>query len=46
MYIVETVATARLELNNWTGHRFTDLLALLKVDGRWKIINKVLHHHA
>lgn len=43
--IIETVATVRLELDNWTGHRFTDLFTLLKVDGKWKIINKVFHLH-
>ena len=44
--LIDTVATVRLELDNWTGHRFTDLFTLLKVDGEWKIINKVfrLHH--
>ena len=41
-----TVATVRLELDNWTGSRFTDLFTLLKVDGTWKIINKVFHLHA
>jgi len=41
-----TVATVRLELDNWTGHRFTDLFTLLKVDGQWKIMNKVFHLHA
>ena len=41
-----TVATVRLELDNWTGARFTDLFTLLKVDGEWKIINKVFHTHA
>lgn len=40
-----TVATARLEIDNWTGHRFTDLFTLLKVDGAWKIMNKVFHLH-
>ncbi len=44
--LVETVATVRLELDNWTGHRFTDLFTLLKVDGEWKIMNKVFHLHA
>ncbi len=43
--IIETVATVRLELENWTGHRFTDLFTLLKVDGEWKIMNKVFHLH-
>ena len=40
-----TVATVRLELDDWTGHRFTDLFTLLKVDGEWKIMNKVFHLH-
>ena len=44
--LIDTVATVRLELDNWTGHRFTDLFTLLKVDGEWKIMNKVFHLHA
>ena len=44
--IVESVATVRLELENWSGHRFTDLFTVLKVDGEWKIINKIFHLHA
>ncbi len=44
--LIDTVATVRLELDNWTGHRFTDLFTLLKVDGQWKIMNKVFHLHA
>ncbi len=44
--VVDTVATVRLELDNWTGSRFTDLFTLLKVDGTWKIMNKVFHLHA
>ena len=43
--LIDTVATVRLELDNWTGHRFTDLFTLLKVDGQWKIVNKVFHLH-
>ena len=43
--LVDTVATVRLELDNWTGSRFTDLFTLLKVDGEWKIMNKVFHLH-
>ncbi len=43
--LVDTVATVRLELENWTGHRFTDLFTLLKLDGEWKIMNKVFHLH-
>ena len=44
--LIGTVATMRVELDNWTGHRFTDLFTLLKVDGQWKIMNKVFHLHA
>lgn len=44
--VADTVATARLELDNWTGNRFTDFFTLLKIDGEWKIMNKVFHQHA
>ncbi len=44
--LINTVATVRLELNNWIGSRYTDLFTLLKVDGEWKIMNKVFHLHA
>ena len=40
-----TIATVRLELENWTGHRFTDMFTLLKTDGQWKIISKVFYMH-
>ena len=40
-----TAATVRLELDNWTGYRFTDLFTLLRTDGAWKIMNKVFHLH-
>jgi len=43
--LIDTIATVRLELDNWTGHRFTDLFTLLRVDGEWKIMNKVFHLH-
>lgn len=43
--IMDTIATVRLELENWTGHRFTDMFTLLKVDGEWKIISKVFFLH-
>ena len=44
--LTKTVASVRLELDDWTGHRFTDLFTLLKVDGAWKIMNKVFHLHS
>ncbi len=43
--LVDTVATVKLELDNWTGARYTDLFTMLKVDGEWKIMNKVFHLH-
>jgi hypothetical protein len=43
--IAETIATVRLELDNWSGHRFTDMFTLLKLDGEWKIISKVFYLH-
>ena len=44
--IVGTIANVHLELDNWTGHKFTDFFTMLKVDGTWKIMNKVFHLHA
>ncbi len=44
--VVGTVATVRLELDNWNGSRYTDMFTLLKVDGEWKIMNKVFHLHS
>ena len=46
MDITGTVATVRLELENWSGSRFTDLFTLLKVEGESKIMNKVFYLHA
>ncbi len=43
--IAGSVATARLEIENWTGHRFTDLFTLLKTGAQWQIMNKVFHLH-
>lgn len=44
--IADTVPTVRLELDNWAGHRFTDMDTLLKSNGEWKFITKVFHLHA
>ncbi|HZB44138.1 MAG TPA: nuclear transport factor 2 family protein [Pyrinomonadaceae bacterium] len=43
--ITGTIANVRLELDNWTGHKFTDMFTLLKIDGEWKIISKVFYLH-
>jgi hypothetical protein len=41
--VFNTVASVRVELENWTGLRFTDLFTMLKTDDRWRITNKVFH---
>lgn len=41
-----TIATARVELDNWSGHKFTDMFTLLKTDGEWKIVSKVFYLHS
>jgi putative lumazine-binding protein len=41
--VASTIATVRLELENWSGRRFIDMFTLLKVDGQWKIISKVFY---
>jgi Putative lumazine-binding len=43
--IVDTIATVRLELDDWNGHRYTDLFTLLKANGEWRILNKAFHQH-
>lgn len=43
--IVGSIASVRIEMDNWTGNRFTDFFNLLKVDGEWKVMNKVFHLH-
>jgi len=35
----------QIELDNWRGSRFTDFLNMLKVDGRWQVMNKVFYLH-
>jgi len=42
----ESFASVRVEVENWAGHRFTDVLSLLKMDGEWKIVSKTFHLHA
>lgn len=40
-----TAATARIELHNWNGHRFTDFFTLVRIDGQWQIMSKVFYLH-
>ena len=44
--IVGTIASVRIELDNWKGSRFTDFLNVLKVDGKWRVMNKVFYLHS
>jgi len=41
--LADTVATARVEITSWLGHRFTDQFTLLKENGAWTITSKVFH---
>ncbi len=41
--LANTVATARLELTDWLGTRYTDQFTLLKENGAWIITSKVFH---
>jgi hypothetical protein len=41
--LAETIATARVEITNWLGFRFTDQFTLLKENGEWIITSKVFH---
>jgi hypothetical protein len=43
---VGTIARVRVEAENWTGMKFTDMFLLLGLEGRWAIVNKVFHLHA
>jgi hypothetical protein len=43
--IVGTAANVRLDSENWAGSRFTDFLNLVKLDGKWIIVNKVYYAH-
>ena len=38
------VGAAKVVIKNWHGHDFTDYFTFLKVDGEWKIMNKVFAH--
>lgn len=43
--VAGSAASVRVELDNWTGHRFTDFFTLVKLDGRWQIMSKVFFLH-
>jgi len=41
--LANTVATARIELSDWNGARYTDQFTLLKENDKWTITSKVFH---
>ena len=43
--VVGNCASVRLDMDDWTGHRFTDFFNLVKFDGQWKIVSKVFYLH-
>lgn len=45
MIDIEGDAASVKVVDEFAGMRFSDYLSLLKVDGRWVIVNKVYHLH-
>lgn len=43
--IVNNIAHVRVESNNWSGARYSDMFLLLKDGGGWKIITKIYYDH-
>jgi hypothetical protein len=43
--VAGTCASVRLDVDGWTGHRFTDFMNLVKFDGQSKVVSKVFHLH-
>lgn len=43
--IVGTAASARIDTNDISGFCFTDFFNLLKVEGKWIVVNKIYHTH-
>jgi len=41
--VAGTAANARVDSENVAGLRFTDFFNLVKIDGKWIIVNKVYH---
>ena len=43
--VAGTCASVRIDVDDWTGHRFTDFMNLVKFDGQWKVVSKVFYLH-
>ncbi len=39
-----TIASVKVQADNWCGYNFTDFLNLLKTDKGWVVINKMFNH--
>jgi hypothetical protein len=44
--VAGTAANARVDSENVAGRRFTDFFNLVKIGGKWIIVNKVYHTHS
>ncbi len=50
-YVIRSVdwegnaASARVEIENWHDHTYTDLFTLLKIEERWQITGKIFVQH-
>jgi len=45
MDITGSCASVRLDVDNWTGHRFTDYFNLMKFGTQWQVVSKVFYLH-
>lgn len=43
--IAHHIAHVRVESNNWSGARYSDMFLLLKDEKGWKIITKIYYDH-
>ena len=39
-----TIASVKVQADNWCGYNFTDFLNLLKIERGWVVINKMFNH--
>lgn len=43
--ITGSCASVRIDVDNWTGHRFTDYFNMVKFGAEWKVVSKVFYLH-
>ena len=39
-----TIASVKVQADNWCGYNFTDFLNLLKIERGWVVINKMFNY--